>query len=59
MATITITTNKGTGRTENFENVALAEETYRWYEKNMELMNIKQVALQTPTYFYRKTIEKR
>ena len=59
MATITILTNKGTARTEIFENVTLAEETYKWYEKNMELMNIKQIALQTPTYFYRKTIEKR
>ena len=59
MATITILTNKGTARIENFENVTLAEETYRWYEKNMNLMDIKQIALQTPTYFYRKTIEKR
>ena len=59
MVTITILTNKGTARIENFENVTLAEETYRWYEKNMNLMDIKQIALQTPTYFYRKTIEKR
>ena len=59
MATITFVTIEGTERTEYFENVALAEETYKWYERNMDLMNLKQIALQTPTYFYRKTIEKR
>lgn len=59
MATITFVTINGTERTENFENVTLAEETYKWYERNMDLMNLKQIALQTPTYFYRKTIEKR
>ena len=59
MATITFVTIKGTERTENFENVTLAEETYKWYERNMDLINLKQIALQTPTYFYRKTIEKR
>lgn len=59
MATITFVTIEGTERTENFENVTLAEETYKWYERNMDLMNLKQIALKTPTYFYRKTIEKR
>lgn len=57
MATITITTNKGTVINKKFDNVALAENTYRYYETNMTLMNIKQIAIQTPAYFYRRTIE--
>lgn len=59
MATITITTNKGTIINKKFENVALAECTYKYYQANMVLMNVKQIAIQTPAYFYRATIETR
>lgn len=57
MAIITIVTNRGTVINKKFENTTLAECTYKYYQANMALMNIKQVAIQTPAYFYRATIE--
>lgn len=57
MAIITIVTNRGTVIKKEFENTLLAECTYRHYQANMALMNIKQVVIQTPAYFYRATIE--
>lgn len=57
MSTVSITKNNMTIH-KKFDNVALAESTYRWYEQNMVIMGITQIEIQTPTYFYRNTIEK-